>query len=401
MQPIFTSLPLALIILLRWQWPAQAAQISGLFPAAVYVVLLFTALLAGLMRQWHWLYSLALLASHYVVVQMALQRPLSEPDSAILLFALPLAFSGLMLLLQWQAKPQLLTARGIATLLLLVAALPAVWWLAPSAPLWQQQAALPLWLQPVASQFYLTWGQLWWMAVLACIWAGVLSFRAAAIPRWAQFSVWLAIMLFYIFVQQPFMSGWMTLAACLTLLLSLTSQMLQLAYIDELTQLPQRRALLNHLSRLGRRSAVTMLDVDHFKKFNDTYGHDVGDQVLKLLGSVLGSESGLTAYRYGGEEFTLVFSHNQHEKLADKLEQVRERVAAYPLAIRQQDRPKDSKTGKQQRGSPAGSKTVHITISLGCAIRKPGESTDQLLKRADEALYKAKKAGRNQVAFAP
>ncbi len=399
MQPLFTSLPLALLILLLWQWPAQAAAISGLFPVAVYLLLLFTATLAGLMRQWHWLYCLALLGSHYFVVQQALQQPLTEPATASLYVMLPLAFSLLILLLQWQTKPQLLTVRGIAALALLAGALLAVWLLAPVLTTLQQNP-LPLWLQPVSSQLYLSWGMLWWMAVVTCIWAGVLSFTAAAVPRWAQFSVWLAIMLFYVFVQQPFMSGWMTLAACLTLLLSLSNQMLQLAYIDELTQLPQRRALLNHLSRLGRRSAVTMLDVDHFKKFNDTYGHDVGDQVLKLLGAVLGREKGLTAYRYGGEEFTLVFNHNNSDKLAEKLEQVRERVASYPLVIRQQHRPQDSKSGKQQRGSNTGSKTVHVTISLGCAIRQSGESTAQLLKRADEALYKAKKAGRNQVAFA-
>lgn len=399
MQPLFTSLPLALIILLLWQWPGQAAAISGLFPMAVYLLLLFTALLSGLMRQWHWLYSLALLGSHYFVVQQTLQQPLSDPATASLYLVLPLAFSLLMLLLQWQSKPQLLTVQGILALLLLALALPAVWQLTPALALLQQHP-LPLWLQAVSSQLYLSWGMLWWIAVISCIWAGVLSFKVAAVPRWAQFSVWLAVMLFYVFVQQPFMSGWMTLAACLTLLLSLSNQMLQLAYIDELTQLPQRRALLNHLSRLGRRSAVTMLDVDHFKKFNDTYGHDVGDQVLKLLGAVLGSEKGLTAYRYGGEEFTLVFNHNNNDKLAEKLEQVRERVANYPLVIRQQNRPQDSKSGKQQRGSSAASKTVHITISLGCAIRQSGESSSALLKRADEALYKAKKAGRNQVAFA-
>lgn len=399
MQPLFSCLPLALVILLLWQWPAQAETISGLFPAAVYLLLLFTAVLASLMRQWHWLYASTLLSSHYFVVQQSLQQPLTEPQVASLYMVLPAAFTLLWLLLQWQSKPQLLTLRGISSLLLLAAALPAAWLLAPLLPQ-LQHTVLPIWLQPVSSQLYLSWGTLWWIALVTCVWAAVLSFKAAAITRWAQFSVWLAIMLFYAFVQQPFMSGWMTLAACLTLLLSLSNQMLQLAYIDELTQLPQRRALLAHLSRLGRRSAVTMLDVDHFKKFNDTYGHDVGDQVLKLLGAILGSEKGLTAYRYGGEEFTLVFSHNNQDKLAEKLEQVRERVASYPLVIRQQHRPQDSKSGKQQRGHSSGNKTVHITISLGCAIRQSGESTDQLLKRADQALYQAKKAGRNQVAIA-
>ncbi|MEO3864476.1 GGDEF domain-containing protein [Rheinheimera fenheensis] len=399
MQPLITSLPLALIMLLLWQWPAQAASISALFPAAVYLLLSFTAVLASLMRQWHWLYCVTLLASHYFVVQHSLQQSLAEPVVASLYLVLPVAFTLLWLLLQWQSKPQLLTVQGVSGLLLLASALPVVWQLLPPLTV-LQQTVLPLWLQPVSNQLHISWGSLWWMALVACAWAGILSFKAAAITRWAQFSVWLAIMLFYIFVQQPFISGWMTLAASLTLLLSLSNQMLQLAYIDELTQLPQRRALLAHLSRLGRRSAVTMLDVDHFKKFNDTYGHDVGDQVLKLLGAVLGSEKGLSAYRYGGEEFTLVFSHNNHDKLADKLEQVRERVASYPLVIRQQDRPKDSKTGKQQRGNSNGNKTVHVTISLGCAVRQRGETTKQLLKRADEALYQAKRAGRNQVVIA-
>jgi diguanylate cyclase (GGDEF)-like protein len=396
---LFVLLPLLLILLLQWQFAPLASAISALFPHIVYTMLLLTAMLASLMRQWHWLYCLSLLGSHYYVVQQALQGPLTEPATAALSFTLPLLFTVLMLVLQLQQKPQLLTPRGVLLLLLMLLAPPLLLWL----PLADWLALLPLpaaFFQPVSAKLLISWGQLWWMAVIAACWLGLLNFYAANSQRWGQFAAWLAVMLFYLLIQQPQMSGWMTLAASLSLLLSLASQMLQLAYIDELTQLPQRRALLSHLSRLGRRSAVTMLDVDHFKKFNDTYGHDVGDQVLKLLGSLLGSERGLSAYRYGGEEFTLVFRHNNKDTLAEKLEQVRAKVAEYPLVIRQQTRPQDSKQGKQQRGNTPGSKTVHVTISLGCAIRNPGETTEQLLKRADEALYSAKKAGRNKVAFA-
>ncbi len=154
-----------------------------------------------------------------------------------------------------------------------------------------------------------------------------------------------------------------------------------------------------HLKRLGRNSAVTMLDVDHFKKFNDTWGHDTGDQVLRLLGSVLSDVKGYTPYRYGGEEFTLVFSNNKKDQLEQILEEVRERVASYPLVIRQSERPKDETQGKEQRGKTADKKVVNVTISLGCAIRQQGEKPEQMLKRADEALYAAKKAGRNKVSF--
>lgn len=397
--PLLLFLPVLLALLLPYLLTDIAASISSLFPSAVYVLLSLTTLLAILMRQWHWLYSLSLLASHYLLVQQQLQQPLSNPTLAALTQFLPLQFTLLMLLLQHNLKPQLFSVSGIAKWLLLLLA-PFSLLLLPLAA-WQQALPLPaaFW-QPVSENVLLSWGQLWWMAVIASCWLGLLNFYSAGAQRWGQFASWLAIMLFYALLQQPAMSGWMTLAASAVLLLSLSHQMLQLAYIDELTQLPQRRALLNHLSRLRRRSAVTMLDVDHFKKFNDSYGHDVGDQVLKLLGAILARETGFSAYRYGGEEFTLVFSHNNIDTLAEKLEQVRAKVANYPLAIRQPDRPADVKAGKQQRGSNANGKTVHVTISLGCAIRQPGETTTQLLKRADEALYKAKKAGRNQAIIA-
>ncbi|MGP9802813.1 diguanylate cyclase [Rheinheimera sp. NSM] len=396
---LFVLLPLLLLILLQWMLPELMLTFSAAFPLLIYAMLCLTGLLASLMRQWNWLYTLSLLTSHYWVVQSALQQPLSNADTAAVAVVLPLAFTAVMLLLQLQNKPQLPTARGVMLLLLTLLA-PVAILLLPLAGFLANSGLPAAFLQPVSTSLLFSWGQLWWIAVVAACWLGLLNFYSAGSQRWGQFAAWLAIMLFYLTIQQPHMSGWMTLAACFALLFSLASQMLQLAYIDELTQLPQRRALLSHLSRLGRRSAVVMLDVDHFKKFNDTWGHDVGDQVLKLLGAVLGSERGVKAYRYGGEEFTLVFSHNNKDTLADKLEQVRAAVADYPLVIRQQTRPKDSREGKQQRGKDAGSKTVHITISLGCAIRQSGESTTALLKRADEALYSAKKAGRNQVAFA-
>ena len=397
--PLLLAVPLLSALVLAFALPDVALPLSQLFPDAIYAMLLLVALLAVAMRQWHWLFSLTLLASHYVVVQIALQQPLSNPQTGAIAQILPLLFTMLMLQLQRNSKPQLFSLQGSVQLGLLI--------LAPAGllglPLAQWQQALPVpdaFWQPISDTVMLSWGQLWWMAVVASCWLGLLNFYRAGSQHWGQFMTWLAVMLFYAGINQPQLSGWMTLAGTAVLLISLSQQMLQLAYIDELTKLPQRRALLSHLSRLGKRSAVTMLDVDHFKKFNDSYGHDVGDQVLKLLGSVLSSEKGYRAYRYGGEEFTLVFSHSNLDTLTEKLEQIRAKVAAYPLVIRQQNRPADGKTGKQQRGSASRAKTVNITISLGCAIRQPGESTEQLLKRADEALYKAKKAGRNQFVIA-
>src|SRR5690606_5765019 len=140
---------------------------------------------------------------------------------------------------------------------------------------------------------------------------------------WGQFGCWSLLMLALISMQLPLLSHAAMVAAALCIVLALALQMLHLAYIDELTQLPQRRALLGDLRHLGKRSAVTMLDVAHFKKFNDTSGHDVGDQVLRLLGAIFAKEPGFKAYRYGGDEFTLVFTHNDPEQSQDSLEAVR------------------------------------------------------------------------------
>lgn len=176
----------------------------------------------------------------------------------------------------------------------------------------------------------------------------------------------------------------------------------QMAFSDELTGLSARRALLQSSISLGKKYTIAMLDVDHFKKFNDTYGHDVGDQVLKLVASKINEiKGGGKAYRYGGEEFTIVFPNKSVNYAIPYLEQVRESIAIYAMTIRDNnERPDDSKTGKSQRSkNDTSSKVVNVTISIGVAERE-GElkDFDQVMKQADEALYRAKEAGRNCLA---
>jgi diguanylate cyclase (GGDEF)-like protein len=173
-----------------------------------------------------------------------------------------------------------------------------------------------------------------------------------------------------------------------------------LAYRDDLTGLSSRRALNQFALSLGRKYTVAMLDIDHFKKFNDTYGHDIGDQVLKLVAAKIGSvKGGGKAFRYGGEEFTIVFPRKDIEQALPELEAVRQAIQDYEIVIRHPQR----KT-KQQRNAKKGSKssdfkTVSVTISIGAAIRNNKESFEQALKCSDQALYKAKKKGRNNVSY--
>src|SRR5205807_420334 len=162
---------------------------------------------------------------------------------------------------------------------------------------------------------------------------------------------------------------------------------------------PGRRALEERLRSLGERYAIAMIDVDHFKQFNDTHGHNVGDQVLKLVGARLSQVGGGgTAYRYGGEEFSVVFPDRDLAQALPKLEALRGAIERYRMAIRGEDRPKKAAEGSRLRGAGAPEQMLSVTVSIGAA--GPAESAPtphHVIKAADEALYRAKKAGRNRV----
>lgn len=183
----------------------------------------------------------------------------------------------------------------------------------------------------------------------------------------------------------------------LVLVVSIAQEAYQMAFRDELTGLPGRRALNERLQRLGRHYVIAMADVDRFKAFNDTHGHDVGDEVLRLVASRLRKVGGGgRAYRYGGEEFALVFPGREMAHCLPHLEAVRQAVESYPLQLRDKSsRPKDAEQGRQRRGV-ASAAAVSVTISIGVAERLMTQrSPEEVIKKADQALYSAKGAGRN------
>ena len=175
----------------------------------------------------------------------------------------------------------------------------------------------------------------------------------------------------------------------------------QMAFRDELTGLPGRRGLNERMQRLGRNYVLAMSDVYHFKKFNDTHGHDVGDQVLRLVASKLSKvNGGGRAYRYGGEEFAVVFAGKTLDECMPHLEEIREIIASYDIKLRNPDRPQDDHQGRQRRAG-SGASSVSVTVSIGVAERQAEQrSPDEVLKSADQALYTAKGAGRNCVVAA-
>jgi diguanylate cyclase (GGDEF)-like protein len=187
-------------------------------------------------------------------------------------------------------------------------------------------------------------------------------------------------------------------AAALIIGIAVLHDTFLLAFRDELTGLPSRRTMNERLLALGNHYTIAMLDVDHFKAFNDTYGHDVGDQVLRMVAARLARVGGGgRAYRYGGEEFTVIFPGRSLGEAVPYLEALRKEIAHYSLAVRAADRPRGRQSGQERRQPRAAQKTVSVTVSIGVAERNERRATPaSVLEAADKALYRAKGKGRNQ-----
>ena len=187
-------------------------------------------------------------------------------------------------------------------------------------------------------------------------------------------------------------------ATGIVLVVALLQESHQLAFRDQLTGLPGRRALDERLRSVGSEYAIGMVDVDHFKQFNDTHGHDIGDQVLRLVGGRLATVAGGVAHRYGGEEFCVLFPGGDIREAERALEEMRRSVETYRMAVRAPDRPKQAEEGAKRRGEREVEKLLSVTVSIGVAAPSAERGTPrEVVKAADEALYRAKKAGRNRV----
>jgi diguanylate cyclase (GGDEF)-like protein len=188
-----------------------------------------------------------------------------------------------------------------------------------------------------------------------------------------------------------------------------------LAYHDELTTLPSRRAFNDALLRLPQPYSIAVVDIDHFKKFNDTYGHDTGDQVLRLVAAKLSRVSGGgQSYRCGGEEFAVLFPGKVIAEVVPHLEQLRAAIEASEFRMRSGDRRQiprgpDRRNERTRRRARKGQMIRHlmretsadglsVTVSIGVAS-STGERShpDLVLQSADKALYRAKANGRNRV----
>ena len=146
-----------------------------------------------------------------------------------------------------------------------------------------------------------------------------------------------------------------------------------------------------------------MVDADYFKKINDQFGHDLGDQALRVIASLLKqTANGGKPFRYGGEEFCLLFKGKTQQEVLDALEACRQAIANYDMVVRdKQHRPKKLKEGETRRGASKRKSNLRLTVSIGVASSDNGNTSngtnpfEQVLKSADKALYRAKASGRN------
>lgn len=173
--------------------------------------------------------------------------------------------------------------------------------------------------------------------------------------------------------------------------IQMLAKLKKLAITDGLTKLYNSRYFYNQLElevdrfrRYNHPLSLLLIDIDHFKQYNDAYGHIEGDKVLVKLGRVIQSclRKMDTGYRYGGEEFTIILP----ETASDEAKIVAERIKS---------------TLKKERFTPNSDKTVEITISIGLTEYSPTENTTSFVQRADKAMYISKKSGRNKITVLP
>jgi GGDEF domain-containing protein len=395
-------LPVAIIIAAWWSVPQVAAlppTLAGIKIYGVYFVIALGVLLGVGFRRGRIVFALITLALAYMSYGWVVQDGLAGFRAHTLYAALGVFVPLNLALLCLAPERGVFNLHGLQRLAIIAA-----------------EGLFTLWVIEAP----LTWVTAWAIApffdstLFAASPVRQLGWIFIALAIGVSFTVWLirrvaidiafagalcAFALAMHFVGVPNAFAGYTAAAALVFTVALLQDTFRMAFRDELTGLPSRRNLNERMMGLGRRYTIAMCDVDHFKKFNDTHGHDLGDQVLKMVAAKLAAVGGGgTAFRYGGEEFTVLFPGKDIVRAGPHLEALRGAIAAYQIAVRAPGRPAKPEPATRKRGAFREANSVSVTISIGVAESSAELATPAtVIKAADAALYRAKNKGRNQV----
>ena len=402
MRSIFNSFAVPGGVLVVCAVLALRFHVAPLPPAPVLEFCVFALAAAGLLLAWRFNSTRSFLALTLIILaQWGLRSFAGTPAAHIgfttIAFLLPLNF----LLLAWFVEPGFspsTIAAGLVPIFIQATAVAVI--CRPDdiqGPAWLERALLP--------RSFTSWShvpQLPLLAFLAALLMTLLRFALDHKPLegglfWSVAACLLAMRAHGV----GSIAGAYLLTAVLVLVVCLVETSYRMAYHDELTGLPGRRAFNDAVRQLRQRYALAVVDVDHFKKFNDTYGHDTGDQVLKMVAARLAEVTGGgEAFRCGGEEFAIVFPHRSAADAALHLERLRQSIEYSTFRVRGPDRSRRERPERRYarpRGNSAPEE-VAVTVSIGVAEPTGAlPSIEHVLHAADKALYRAKDAGRNRV----
>ena len=336
----------------------------------------------------------------YAFIQNGMQQPYTESTTQLLFIGNAVLFSWHLCLTAFYREKGSISSWGISRLMLVIGSYVVLWFAVRDG---YADALYPA-LQPYISNQENSRAWLSLALLVSQLASGLLLL---VITLWKRTSTETALLaawltgnaIFYDFSISGISTTLFT-ALLLAMFISLIQSAYDLAFVDALTLLPGRRALDEKMGTLSKQYSIAMIDVDHFKKFNDTYGHAIGDQVLRLVASKVRKVGcGGLAYRYGGEEFAILFPKKKTVTVESSLNKLRESISGYHMTLRNKDRTPNKKLGEKLRGAIASrQKNVNITVSIGVAEKlESHHSAEDVIKDADEALYKAKNTGRNKV----
>ncbi|HUF28389.1 MAG TPA: GGDEF domain-containing protein [Gemmatimonadaceae bacterium] len=373
--------------------------------ALLLEMLPYGVLAAGIFLSWRFqrtrlLFGMALLALVFALIQSVAELP--DAESATLLVgvqAVALLLPANLAVLAFLRERGLFSRTGVMRAATIAAQAGAILLVAKTAHL---DALRLLSLSPIPER-WLSAPQLGQVAALAFVLAGgVLVTRALLSGEpftrsllWALAASFLALDA----MHDPVASTTYLSTAGLMLVVGTIEGAHAMAFRDELTGLPARRALNELLGRLDEPYTVAMVDIDHFKQFNDRHGHEVGDQVLRMVASRLSRVGGGgRAFRYGGEEFTIVFPGRSIQSALPRIEELRADVKGATFTLRRPGRRKKPKNPPAKPRAAGAAQRLVVTVSIGVAQRTEARpEPEQVLQAADKALYRAKDLGRNRV----